>query len=52
MSIRLLRGDFEKGDVVVVDVNDQGLVFEPGTAWEELGEIATENVSEDVATES
>ena len=51
LSIRLLRGDFEQGDVVVVDVNDEGLFFERGTEWKEPGEKATENVSEDVTTE-
>jgi ATP-dependent Clp protease ATP-binding subunit ClpC len=52
LSIRLLRGDFEKGDVVVVDVNDEGLVFAPGTEWKELGERTAEDVSQDVTVES
>jgi ATP-dependent Clp protease ATP-binding subunit ClpC len=52
LSIRLLRGDFESGDVVVVDVNDEGLVFQPRTEWKELGEKAAETISEDVAIES
>jgi ATP-dependent Clp protease ATP-binding subunit ClpC len=52
LSIRLLRGDFEKGDVVVVDVGDDGLIFQPRTEWKELGEKATENVSDEVGIES
>jgi len=52
LSIRLLRGDFEKGDVVVVDVGADGLVFQSRTEWKELGEKATESVSDEVAVES
>jgi ATP-dependent Clp protease ATP-binding subunit ClpC len=52
LSIKLLRGDFEKDDVVVVDVGDDGLVFQPRTEWKELGEKATESVSDEVAVES
>jgi ATP-dependent Clp protease ATP-binding subunit ClpC len=52
LSIRLLRGDFEKGDVVVVDVTDEGLVFQPRTEWRELGEKATETISENMTVES
>lgn len=28
LSVRLLRGDFEKGDLVIVDAGDEGLIFE------------------------
>jgi ATP-dependent Clp protease ATP-binding subunit ClpC len=52
LSIKLLRGDFQKGDVVVVDVNDEGLVFQSRTEWRELGEKATETISDNVAVES
>jgi ATP-dependent Clp protease ATP-binding subunit ClpC len=52
LSIKLLRGDFEKDDVVVVDVGSDGLVFQPRTEWKELGEKATESVSDEVAVES
>lgn len=52
LSIKLLRGDFEKGDVVVVDVGAEGLIFQPRTEWKELGEKATEGISDEVAVES
>jgi len=52
LSIKLLRGDFEKGDVVVVDVGTDGLIFQPRTEWKELGEKASESVSDEVAVES
>ena len=36
LSVRLLRGDFERGDLVIVDAGEQGLVFErrPGLSSE------------------
>jgi ATP-dependent Clp protease ATP-binding subunit ClpC len=36
LSVRLLRGDFERGDLVIVDAGEQGLVFErqPGQSSE------------------
>jgi ATP-dependent Clp protease ATP-binding subunit ClpC len=52
LSIRLLRGDFEKGNVVVVDVSEGVLAFQPRTEWKELGETATETISENVTVES
>jgi ATP-dependent Clp protease ATP-binding subunit ClpC len=52
LSVKLLRGDFEKDDVVVVDVGTDGLIFQTRTEWKELGEKATENVSDEVAVES
>jgi ATP-dependent Clp protease ATP-binding subunit ClpC len=52
LSIKLLRGDFEKDDVVMVDVGTDGLIFQPRTEWKELGEKATESVSDEVAVES
>jgi ATP-dependent Clp protease ATP-binding subunit ClpC len=52
LSIRLLRGDFERGDVVVVDVEDDGLSFQTRTEWKELSDKAVESVSEDVTVES
>ena len=38
LSVRLLRGDFERGDLVIVDAGEQGLVFErrPGLSSEGL----------------
>jgi ATP-dependent Clp protease ATP-binding subunit ClpC len=52
LSIKLLRGDFEKGDVVVVDVTDEGLGFQPRTEWKELGKKATETISKNTTVES
>ncbi len=42
LSIRLLRGEFECGDVIVVDVGEEGLVFHerPGECEEEEAEEA------------
>jgi ATP-dependent Clp protease ATP-binding subunit ClpC len=36
LSVRLLRGDFERGDLVIVDAGEQGLIFErqPGQSSE------------------
>ncbi len=51
LSIQLLRGDFRNGDVVLVDVSDETLVFQPSTEWTELGN-ATENLSDEVGVES
>lgn len=41
LSVRLLRGDFECGDVVVADVGDEGLEFTqgPGECEQESGEV-------------
>ncbi|RLC64056.1 MAG: ATP-dependent Clp protease ATP-binding subunit [Chloroflexota bacterium] len=53
LSIRLLRGDFQEGDLVVVDVGEEGLVFERRMEWKELGEkVAAETVPEEVVAES
>jgi ATP-dependent Clp protease ATP-binding subunit ClpC len=52
LSIRLLRGDFEKGNVVVVDVDDDELTFQTRTEWKELSDKAAETVSDGVAVES
>jgi len=52
LSIRLLRGDFEKGNVVVVGVEDDELTFQTRTEWKELSDKAAEAVSEEVAMES
>ena len=52
LSVRLLRGDFQKGDVVVVDVQDDELSFQSGTEWTELSEKALEPVSGEVGVES
>jgi ATP-dependent Clp protease ATP-binding subunit ClpC len=52
LSIKLLRGDFERGDLVVVDVEDDKLVFEQRMEWKELGEKTTaESVPEEVSVE-
>ena len=36
LSVRLLRGDFERGDLVIMDAGEQGLIFErqPGQSSE------------------
>jgi ATP-dependent Clp protease ATP-binding subunit ClpC len=52
LSIRLLRGDFEKGDVVVVDVDEDELGFQTRTEWKELSEKGVETVSDEVTVES
>jgi len=52
LSIKLLRGDFKKDDVVVVDVGTDGLIFQSRTEWKELGEKTTESISDEVAMES
>lgn len=52
LSVKLLRGDFEKGDVIVVDVGEEELVFQPRTEWKELGEKTAEDVSDEVTVES
>jgi len=52
LSVKLLRGDFEKGDVVVVDVRDDELSFQTATEWTELSEQALEPVSGEVGVES
>ncbi|MGD2166286.1 MAG: AAA family ATPase [Anaerolineae bacterium] len=52
LSIRLLRGDFEKGDVVVVDTDeDDQLSFQTATEWKELSEKPVESVSGEVSVE-
>jgi ATP-dependent Clp protease ATP-binding subunit ClpC len=52
LSIKLLRGDFEKGDLVVVEVGEEGLTFERRPEQAELDEnIAAEPVLEGVAVE-
>jgi ATP-dependent Clp protease ATP-binding subunit ClpC len=38
LSVRLLRGEFEKGDLVVVDAGEEGLVFERRPGSGKLGE--------------
>ena len=52
LSVKLLRGDFEKGDVVVVDVEDDELSFQTGTEWTELSEKTREPVAGEVSVES
>jgi len=53
LSIKLLRGDFEQGDLVVVDVGEEGLVFERRPGRGTLGEQAvSEAVSEELVIES
>ncbi len=48
LSIKLLRGDFERGDLVIVDAGEEGLVFErqPGQ-----GELEQSELEEEVAVE-
>ncbi len=47
LSVRLLRGDFEKGDVVIVDVADDELSFQTRTEWKELSDRTVEAVWEE-----
>ena len=56
LSVKLLRGDFEKSDLVIIDVGEDGLIFERQTKQKELDEsapdaIAVEAVLEDVVVE-
>jgi ATP-dependent Clp protease ATP-binding subunit ClpC len=51
LSIRLLRGDFEKGDVVVVDVDDEELSFQTRTEWRELSQKTADTRTEEVTVE-
>ena len=48
LSIKLLRGDFERGDLVIVDAGEEGLVFErqPGQ-----GKLEQSELEEEVAVE-
>jgi ATP-dependent Clp protease ATP-binding subunit ClpC len=47
LSVRLLRGDFDRGDLVVVDAGQEGLVFERKPGLGKLGEqIPQELVAE------
>ncbi len=48
LSIKLLRGDFERGDLVIVDAGEEGLVFErqPGQ-----GELEQSELEEEAAVE-
>jgi len=52
LSVKLLRGDFETGDTVVVGVEDDELVFQTSTEWTELSEKAREPVAGEVSIES
>jgi len=48
LSVRLLRGDFKTGDLVVVDVGEDGLEFERREEWKELSEqMATSAMQEE-----
>jgi ATP-dependent Clp protease ATP-binding subunit ClpC len=52
LSIKLLRGEFETGDLVVVDAGDEGLTFERRPGQGELGEgSATDAVAEELVAE-
>jgi len=52
LSVRLLRGDFERGDLVVADAGEDGLLFErrPGQA-QSSEEIAVEVALEELVAE-
>jgi len=53
LSIKLLRGDFEKRDLIVVDAGDEGLTFERRPGEGELGEaVEAEPVLEELAADS
>ena len=47
LSVKLLRGDFEKGDLVVADVGEEGLVFE-----RRQGEVSEEAAAKIVVEEN
>jgi len=52
LSIKLLRGEFETGDLVVVDAGDEGLTFERRPGQGELGEgSVTDAVAEELVAE-
>ena len=44
LSVKLLRGDFERGDLVIVDAGDEGLVFERQPGQGQLGEKMPEEL--------
>ncbi len=52
LSVKLLRGDFEKGGVVIVDVDEDELTFQTRTEWKELSQESVETVAGDVAVDS
>ncbi len=48
LSVRLLRGDFKTGDLVLVDVGEDGLEFDRREEWKELSEqMATPAMQEE-----
>ena len=52
LSVKLLRGDFQKGDRVVVDAGEEGLIFEQRSGQGDTDEkVAAGAVSEEVAVE-
>ncbi|MBE9508387.1 MAG: AAA family ATPase, partial [Chloroflexi bacterium] len=52
LSIKLLRGEFETGDLVVVDAGDEGLTFERRPGQGESGEgSVTDAVAEELVAE-
>jgi ATP-dependent Clp protease ATP-binding subunit ClpC len=44
LSVKLLRGDFERGDLVVVDAEEEGLTFERQPGQGQLGERVPEEL--------
>jgi ATP-dependent Clp protease ATP-binding subunit ClpC len=46
LSVKLLRGDFERGDLVVVDAGEEGLTFERQPGQGQLGKVPQELVAE------
>jgi ATP-dependent Clp protease ATP-binding subunit ClpC len=44
LSVKLLRGDFERGDLVVVDAGEEGLAFERQPGQDQLGEKVPEEL--------
>jgi len=52
LSVKLLRGDFERGDLVVVDAGEEGLIFERRPGQDKLDEQAAgETVPEEIVVE-
>jgi ATP-dependent Clp protease ATP-binding subunit ClpC len=50
LSVQLLRGEFERGDLVVVDAGEDGLTFERKPGEGSVLEVAPEAVSEEAVT--
>jgi ATP-dependent Clp protease ATP-binding subunit ClpC len=52
LSVKLLRGEFESGDLVVADAGEDGLVFQRRPGEGKAGELAVGEVKEELVVES